>query len=68
MKQCRIAVFAENADTILSVFNPAVYERLFPGSRLSVQFRHWENHIRSIHDEVRTRVGCMPIPSEIYDL
>ncbi len=38
MKQCHIAVFAENADTILSVFNPAVYERLFPGSRLSVQF------------------------------
>ena len=37
MKQCHIAVFAENADTILSVFNPAVYERLFPGSRLSVQ-------------------------------
>jgi len=46
MKQCHIAVFAENADTILSVFNPEVYERLFPGSRLSVQFRHRESHIR----------------------
>ena len=57
MKQCHIAVFAENADTILSVFNPAVYERLFPGSRLSVQFRHRESHIRSIHGEMRARVG-----------
>lgn len=52
-----IAVFAENGDTILSVFNPAVYERLFPQSRLSVQFRRWESDIRSILDEMRARVN-----------
>ncbi len=51
-----IAVFAENGDTILSVFNPAVYDRLFPQSRLSVQFRRWESGIRSILDEMRARV------------
>ena len=51
-----IAVFAENGDTILSVFNPAVYDRLFPQSRLSVQFRRWESDIRSILDEMRARV------------
>lgn len=51
-----IAVFAENGDTILSVFNPAVYQRLFPQSRLSVQFRRWESDIRSILDEMRARV------------
>ncbi len=56
MKQCHIAVFAENADTILSVFNPAVYERLCPGSRLSVQFHRWESDLRSILDEMRARV------------
>ena len=52
-----IAVFAENGDTILSVFNPAVYQRLFPQSRLSVQFRRWESDIRSILDEMRARVN-----------
>ena len=52
-----IAVYAENGDTILSVFNPAVYERLFPQSRLSVQFRRWESDIRSILDEMRSRVN-----------
>ena len=50
-----IVVFAENGDTILSVFNPAVYEGLFPQSRLSVQFRRWESDIRSILDEMRAR-------------
>lgn len=48
-----VAVFAENGDTMLSVFNPAVYGRLFPDSPLSVQFRRWESDIRSILDEMR---------------
>lgn len=52
-----IAVFAENDDTILSVFNPAVYQQLFPKSHLSVQFRRWESDIRSILDEMRARVN-----------
>lgn len=53
----KIAVFAENGDTILSVFNPTVYERLFPESPLSTSFRRWESDIRSILDEMRTRIG-----------
>jgi uncharacterized protein (DUF302 family) len=52
-----IAVFAENGDTILSVFNPAVYEDLFPDNGLSVQFRRWESDVRSILDEMRARTG-----------
>ncbi len=48
-----VAVFAEGHDTILTVFNPAIYGRLFPASDLSVQFRRWENDIRSILDEMR---------------
>ena len=51
------AVFAENGDTILSVFNPAVYEDLFPDSGLSVQFRRWESDVRSILDKMRAAVG-----------
>ena len=51
-----IAVFAESGDTILSVFNPAVYEDLFPDSGLSVQFRRWESDVRSILDEMRAGI------------
>jgi uncharacterized protein (DUF302 family) len=49
----KIAIFAENNDTLLTVVNPAELVDFFEDQEVKTQLRRWSNDIKAILSEVR---------------
>lgn len=49
----KIAIFAEDDDTLLTVVNPAELAVFFEDKELKTQLRRWSNDIKAILSEVR---------------
>ena len=47
----KIAVFAEGDQTIISTINPVSLGQFYPDAELQIQFRRWENDLRSILEQ-----------------
>lgn len=50
----KVAIFAEEQETLLVTSNPVRFAQFFPSPDLAVVFQRWENDLRSIFDDVRT--------------
>ncbi|MEJ2060922.1 MAG: DUF302 domain-containing protein [Gammaproteobacteria bacterium] len=49
----KIAIFAENGQTILVTSNPALFKRFYPDPKLAAHFDRWARDFRAILDDVR---------------
>lgn len=49
----KVAIFAENDQTLLVASNPAQFERFFPEPDLVPVFKRWEKDLHAILDDVR---------------
>ena len=49
----KMAIFAEEQETLVIAANPANYERFFPSPDLKPVFQKWEREMRAIMDDVR---------------
>ena len=49
----KISIFAEGDESVVSSINPAAMGALYPDEALRLQFKRWENDLRSILEEVR---------------
>lgn len=49
----KLAIFAEEDETVVVGSNPARFAQFFPSSDLAVIFQRWESDFRSIMDDVR---------------
>ena len=49
----KISIFAEGDESIVSSLNPVALGAFYRDEDLQLQFRRWENDLRSILDEVR---------------
>lgn len=53
----KIAVIAENDETLLTVLNPAALAPFFADEELDVQLSRWQNDLDSIFDDVRRAIA-----------
>ena len=58
----KIALFAEGEHTIISSINPSSLGDYYPSNELRVQFRRWENDLRSILRELQSSGSQVPGP------
>lgn len=49
----KVAIFAEEDETLVVASNPVRFAEFFPASDLSVQFQRWASDLHSIMDDVR---------------
>jgi uncharacterized protein (DUF302 family) len=49
----KIAVFAEGEQTIISSINPTSLGEFYADDRLRIQFKRWENDLRSILSDMQ---------------
>lgn len=49
----KVAIFAEQDETLVVGSNPARFAQFFPSPDLEVIFRRWESDLRSIMDDMR---------------
>jgi len=49
----KVAIFAEEQETLVVTSNPVRFTQFFPSPDLAVVFRRWESDLRSIFDDVR---------------
>lgn len=49
----KVAIFAEEHETLLVASNPVRFAQFFPAPDLAIVFQRWENDLRSIMDDVR---------------
>jgi len=49
----KVAIFAEEQETVLVSSNPVRFSQFFPSPDLTLVFQRWENDLRSIMDDVR---------------
>lgn len=49
----KVAIFAEEDETLVVASNPVRFAQLFPSPDLAIVFQRWESDLRSIMDDVR---------------
>jgi len=51
----KLAIFAEEEETLAAIFNPEELGKLFPQKELKIQFSRWKNDLTSILDDIRKK-------------